>query len=195
MDPLLLRVYQQQVLYQCEFLLLAARDINAGLQARQVTRVFYGVQNFLNAAANIAKALWGQGGRWAAERQDLRASLGIAEDSPLRSVTMRNNFEHFDDRLETWWRDSKHHNYVDLNIGSTSRVTVTDPVDRFRLFDPVTTDLYFWSQAFNLQALTNEVQRILPPLRGAVNTPHSGREPASPGEEANGSLPDGARGG
>ena len=78
MEPLLLQVFQHQVLTQCEFMLLAAEDVQAALQAHDTTRVFYGLQNLLNAAANVSKALWGQRGKRAAQRQELRASLGIA---------------------------------------------------------------------------------------------------------------------
>ncbi len=51
----------------------------------------------LNARANISKALWGSGGRLASERAELRASIDVSDDSPLRYVGMRNKFEHFDE--------------------------------------------------------------------------------------------------
>lgn len=182
MDTMLLRCFQRQVLHQCDFMLLAAADMNAALQGHDMTRVFYGVQNFLNAAANIAKALWGQAGRLAAQRADLRASLGVTDDSPLRVVTMRNNFEHIDERLETWWRDSERHIMIDWCVGPKAAVGGLEPIDWFRGFDPVTTDLYFWSQEFNLQALLTEVQRMLPTLRAAASTPHWVTAPQSAAE-------------
>ena len=172
MDLMLLRVFQRQVLFQCECTLLAAADINAALQAQDTTRVFYGVQNFLNAAANIAKALWGRSGTPPAQRQDLRESLGVAEDSPLRVVTMRNHFEHVDEKLEEWWRESQQRVFIDMNIGPKSAWPGGGPRDWFRNLDPVTTDLYFWNQDFNLQALITEVQRILPTLRAEASKPH-----------------------
>ena len=172
MDVMLLRLFQQQVLNQCKFMLLAANDITAALQTHDVTRTFCGLQNLLNAAANISKALWGQAGKLAAQRQDLRDSIGVSDDSPLRTVTMRNNFEHFDERLDVWWRDSQQHNNVDFCLMPKSAVKGVDPVDWFRVFDPATTDLYFWSQEFNIQELITEVQRMLPKLQEEASKPH-----------------------
>src|SRR5271154_1382263 len=105
MELMLLRVFQKQVLLQCQFLMQASADINTAINATIKERgnnhaVFYALQNFLNAAADISKALWGQRGKLASERKDLRDSIGIADDSPLTEVNMRNNFEHFDERLD-----------------------------------------------------------------------------------------------
>jgi hypothetical protein len=46
-----------------------------------------------------------------------------------------------------------------------SAVEGVDHTDWFRVFDPTTADLTFWSQDFNLQQVVNEAQRILPKLR------------------------------
>ena len=169
---MLLRTFQKQVLYQCEFLLLAATQVNTGLQEHNTIRVFSGLQNLLNAAANISKALWGQSGKLEAQRQPLRDSINILDDSPLRVVTMRNNFEHFDERLEKWWLESQQHNYCDFNIMPKSTVKGIAPIDWFRSFDPVTSDLCFWSQEFNIQELIAEVQKIYPKLQEEANKPH-----------------------
>src|SRR5260221_13812861 len=88
MDLMLLRVFQHQLDLQCKFLLLAAQEVDQGVQQKNVERIFYGLQNLLNAGANISKALWGQGGKLAEERKPLRDSIGIGDDSPLSQVTM-----------------------------------------------------------------------------------------------------------
>jgi hypothetical protein len=82
---------------------------------------------------------------------------------------MRNNFEHFDERLDRWWAKSKRHNYSDFNLGPIGSF---DEIDSFRNFDPASTDLSFWGQAFNLQSLINEVQSILPKLEAEASKPH-----------------------
>ncbi len=57
-----------------------------------------------------------------------------------------------------------------------------DPLDWFRNFDPHTTDLYFWSQEFNIRELVIEVQKILPTLRAEADKPNWATEPQSPAE-------------
>ena len=172
MDTMLLRVFQHQVLLQCEFMLLAAAEINESLKDKTNTRVFYSIQNLLNAAANVSKAFWGQAGKLATARQALRDSVGVSDASPLREVNMRNNFEHLDDRLDRWWAESARHNHADLSIGPIGMIQGLDDIDMFRLFDPSTTDIVFWGQRFNLQSLIDEVQRILPALKAEAAKPH-----------------------
>jgi hypothetical protein len=174
MDTFLLRTFQRQVLIQSKFMLRAAEDINSALKQNDINSIFYSIQNMLNAAANISKALWGQGGRLADQRKPRRESIGIADDSPLRAVTMRNNFEHFDERLDRWWKESKNHNHADFNLGK--RKDFPDDIDSFRIFDPETTDLSFWGQTFNLQDLIAEVRALLPKLEMEAAKPHWGPE-------------------
>ncbi|MCJ7811204.1 MAG: hypothetical protein MUP62_03290 [Dehalococcoidia bacterium] len=177
MDLMLLRNFQRQVLLQCEFILLAAADINETLKMGQegkdtINRVFYAIQNLLVAAANVSKALWGLSGAQSAQRQALRASIGISDASPLREVDMRNHFEHFDERLERWWSDSSRHNIADLCIGPPEMIKGLDDSEMFRFFDPRTTEIVFWGQRFNLQELVDEVSRIIPALRTEAAKPH-----------------------
>jgi hypothetical protein len=173
MELMLLRTFQGQVFLQCKFLLMAATAVNEGLKNGNVDHVYYALQNLLNAGANISKAIWGQAGRLAEQRKLLRDSIGISDDSPLNDVTMRNNFEHFDERLDRWWQESKNHNRADMSIGPKDRTIVgLDPIDMFRLFDPQTTDLTFWGQEFNVQKIVNEVQKIFPKLQEESNKPH-----------------------
>ena len=163
---------QQQVLRQCKNLLLAANEAHQSLAKVDVERVFYALQNLLNAGANISKALWGQRGKLADQRKPLRDSIGINDNSPLREVTMRNNFEHFDERLDKWWKESPRHIHIDNNIGPPITLGGADQIDKFRHFDPQTTIITFWGQEFNLQKIVDEVQRILPTLEAEASKPH-----------------------
>ncbi|AEH89403.1 hypothetical protein [Mesorhizobium opportunistum] len=173
METFHLRVFQRQVLDQCKFLLTAANEINAGLASHNIDHVLYAVQNLLNAGANISKMLWGQKGKLANQRERLRQSIGIADDSPLRDVNMRNNFEHMDERIDRWWAESKSHNHADKIIGpKNSAIVGMEPTDMFRMFDPQTTDVIFWGEEFNIQALVTEAQRILPLLQAEAHKPH-----------------------
>ena len=94
MDSFLLEMFQRQVNLQCQFLLLAGRDLDRGLVEGDPLLVFYSIQNLLTAAANISKALWGTQPNKAAakrrmrEREPLRASLDVTDTSPLRRVQM-----------------------------------------------------------------------------------------------------------
>lgn len=66
-------------------------------------------------------------------------------DSPLKPTCMRNNFDHFDDRLDTWWRTSVNHNSTDYAIASdATNFGGLDQQDIFRLLNPETGEVVFW---------------------------------------------------
>jgi hypothetical protein len=176
MHHMLLLTFQHQVLIQCEYVLLAYDELNAALATTEVRRCFYALQNLLGAAANVSKACWGTqdkkfGNRRERERKPLRDSIGIKDNSPFRRVKMRNNFEHFDEKLDEWFLKSKNHIYMDLNIGPY-RLAGVQPIDVFRWYDPTTKFLYFWGQEFDVQAIVDETNRLYPLIEEEIRKPH-----------------------
>lgn len=176
MDPSLQRIFQDQVLFQFECAMRAAQQIDDGLKARDVSHVFCGVQNLLSAAATAARALWGQtnDAAVAKARAPLRAGIGVADDSPLRSVRMRNNFEHIDERIDHWWRTDPDHIYFDMNIMPAMTIDNVAHTSMLRSFDPQTGHVTFWGQSFDLKALLTEIQRLLPKLQAGASKPRFG---------------------
>ena len=86
MEQRLLELFRDQVRLQCEFILFAAKEVNIARDEGNVTRMFYALQNLLNAAANISKVIWGTEGKLAAERKPVRDSIGISDTSPLKTM-------------------------------------------------------------------------------------------------------------
>ena len=93
-------MFQRQVATQCFAALMAAETAQSALNPVNQDVFWASIQNCLTAVANISKAMWGQGGKYSKERKPLRDSLGVGNNSPLKRTSMRNNFEHFDERLE-----------------------------------------------------------------------------------------------
>jgi hypothetical protein len=139
MDVMLLRLFQQHVREQCEAVLIAYGEMDPNSP-----RFWYAVQVLVSAAANLSKAFWGQGGKLSKQREVLRLSVGVADFSPLLLTDMRNNFEHIDDRLDTWFYTSPRHNHADRIIGDrTTAIVGMDEIDLFRSYDPSTGILRF----------------------------------------------------
>jgi hypothetical protein len=178
MDLLLLRVFQRQVQLQCQALLVAGHDFNSAQTTGDMAHTWIAIQNILSAAANISKALWGQGGRLSAEREPLRVSLQVDDTSPLRDVVMRNHFEHYDERLDHWWKTSEAHNHLDMGVLAPGAIQGLADTDMFRVFDPTTAEIVFWGQRFNVGALVQEAARLLPIASAEGNQPHW--EPSEP---------------
>lgn len=183
MDPRLLRLFQEQILLQCRYVLFARgeitqtmNDLIAAPNFEAPTRVFYSIQNLLSAAANIAKAFWGPRKRpdIMAYRKPVRDSVGISDDSELREIDVRNHFEHIDEKLTDWWDDSANHSYIDLNIASKNAFGAAWPTTSyFRNFDPDSMVVSFWEHSINLRALLIEVEKIMPILIEITSKPLS----------------------
>jgi hypothetical protein len=172
MDTHLLRIFQRQVENQCFGALMAAETAQGALNPLNQDVFWSSIQNCLTAVANISKALWGQTGKYSAERKPLRDSLDVGDDSPLKPTSMRNNFEHFDERLDDWYATSANHNYLDHMIGPPNIVGGFADTDMFRVFDPTTAELVFWGKRYPLKTIMDEVGRLHPIAHTEGSKPH-----------------------
>lgn len=166
MDPMLLQVFQEQALTQAKFVLFAEEDL---ANTPDVYRIFFALEGLLNAAANLSKTFWGSGGKLPAERKPLRDSIGLSDSSPLQDVDMRNHFQHYDERVDRWWRKSKDHNYVDMNLGDF--YFPTEDIDKFRNYVRATGELWFWGERYDINAIVAEVKAIVPKLEAELSKP------------------------
>jgi len=175
MELMLMRMFQRQVADQCKVTLHGASLLNFGLQNTDQDTIWIAVQVLLTGAGNTSKALWG-GGRErhkiSAEREPLRRSLQVEDSSPLSDVSMRNHFEHYDERLDKWWKESPQRNYLDRFLGSPESVVGLSDIDRFRVYDPTTHEIVFWGERFNVQAIVTAVDELLPRAEAEANKPH-----------------------
>lgn len=186
MDRMVLRIFQRQVRDQCRFVLMSGEILNSALPVlrdneqwpdghmQAMDQILYALQNLLTAAANISKALWGSGGKLEEQRRPLRESLGVSDDSPLRSTSLRNHFEHFDERVDVWDKKSTSHNHVDRLLGPSHSVAgnAIDDVDRFRNYDPATGIATFWGQEHDIAALAQAAADLLPVAEQEAKKPH-----------------------
>jgi hypothetical protein len=172
MDDRLESIFQNELDTQCRFILIGARQVNACLEQRQSTDcVWFALQGMLISAANASKLLWGSQKEDAPEaRRQLRESVGVNGESPLRSRRLRNDFEHFDERLETYFGADQGHHYFGRNIGPAGffKVDGEDP-PHFGHFDPASTTVSFWERSASLQEIVGEAERVIRALRSIRN--------------------------
>lgn len=156
MDPHLRRVFLLEVRQQAALGIKAATLIGESVNSDS-ERLWLGITALVNASANISKILWPDKKR---TRQELIDVLVVEEASPLTDRRLRNHFEHIDHRIEQWWATSSRRNIVDTLVGSRDSVSGIDPGDFFRSYDPETNHVRFQHDAFDLQALVDELERV-----------------------------------
>src|ERR1017187_2150309 len=172
MDERILHILQFEVAFQCKCVLMAADVLNGQFSLPLVKTdsdvVWFALQSLLIAAANLSKLFWGSAGKREAEGLDLRVSLEVKGDSPLRDPDLRNDFEHFDTRVEDWFAKSEQHNFMGRTIGQHAGVVGVSMGDRFQWYDPSTSVVTFWNHSVALVPVIAEVQRILPLAQTAM---------------------------
>ena len=138
--------------------------------SERALRIWCPIQSFLAATANISKILWGSDPAVSSARSPLRQALKVSDASPLRSRNLRENFEQFDARIDTWWGCSSTHGFVDMNFEHLATVMEGLPEEQvFRDMDLYTGDVVFWGQRYNLPSLNIEIRRVMAmALRGAA---------------------------
>ena len=167
-----LRIFQREVERQCKFAILASWDINRALKAHDMNRIWYSVQGFLVAAGNISKLLWPPDSKYRKRGVNLRKSLSIPPNSPLKPRIFRNHFEHFDERLEQWATSSKRHGFIDSNVGSTRMINGFAVEDCLRNLDTTKLTVTFRGDVYSLQPIVDAIAKLWKRASVEAKKPH-----------------------
>ena len=109
--------------------------LQASLLKEEYSRIFCHIQAFLVAVANLSKILWNE--KFTSRGEELRRVLQVPTDSPVKDKNIRNVFEHYDERIESWVNSSKRRHISDMNISISgfSAIPDLDPIDCMRNLD------------------------------------------------------------
>lgn len=191
MDSFVRDTYLHELETQCRFALNAVEHLNTALsrvaqgaspreQRSAHAEVFRAIHSFLTHASNVSKLLWPAPPRRQREEKriaradELRSVLGLPEDGhPLKSRTVRDHLEHFDERLDEWAETGSSRHYVQDCIGPRDALAWISPADTMRWFDPSTNHFIFRGDDVDLQALASAVSELLPVVWLAFSDPHN----------------------
>lgn len=166
MDEKTLRIFQRAVLQQCEFAFIAMNDLKFFLEQDDQNRIWYSIQSYLIAVANVSKYLWPPVGRKKSDggRQlrasVLRASLHADQLVTLRNRTLRDHFEHFDERIDKWAETSKERYFADSIVHDDVTIKWLMEGDSFRILNRNTLELTFNGQLFSLTDFNTELENV-----------------------------------
>jgi hypothetical protein len=172
MDAILLTLFGNELRTQCEQVEVAREQLGIAMQEKDVDAVWAALQNILVTAGNVSKLLWGSraNDEKLASRKPLRDLAGVGDDSPLRPRSVRNAFEHIDERIEDWFRETDKMVYSSRCVGVSMAGSMVDDgepveVQHFGFFDPKTGILKFWNDAVSIPDLLTAMDGILARLR------------------------------
>jgi hypothetical protein len=160
MEKTLIRQFQVEVERQCQFAMIALQDMEEASANSDGKLFWYAVQNLLVAVGRISRLLWPPDALFPNRGAELRESLGIGEDSPLRALEFVEHFEHFDKRLETWYVTSDHRRFFDSYTEPLDVLADTAPVDRFRGYQTEKDAILFQGEAYELAPVSRAVEEL-----------------------------------
>ncbi|MFL6273930.1 MAG: hypothetical protein ACJ74G_01885, partial [Blastocatellia bacterium] len=146
---------------------------------------FRAIHSFLTHTSNVSKLLWPPGterrkneseiqyhkrcekdkrvARALSRAVELRQTLRLPDDDhPLKNRTLRDQLEHFDERLDRWQETSSSHNYFQDYIGTQGSIVGASEGDIMRWFNPSTATFIFRGESYSLQELATAVEETLP---------------------------------
>jgi|SRR5690606_2513826 len=75
----------------------------------------------LIVVGNVSKILWPPNKGYKHSGKRLRQMLRIKDDNPISDRKFRNHFEHFDERIEDWFKHSPNGLYIDQAMNPSLR--------------------------------------------------------------------------
>ncbi len=171
MEKHLLRQFQREVERQCQFVMIALQDLEESSSNGDGRLFWYSVQNFVVAVGRISRLLWPPDPLFPKRGDELRESLGVGEDSPLKALGFVEHFEHFDRRLETWQVTSEDHRFFDSYTEPLDVLAETAPEDRLRGYDMGRNAVLFNGEAFELDPVSQAVEELQRRAEGEMIKP------------------------
>jgi hypothetical protein len=171
---LVLRRYVLEIQQQCDVFEVAMKLLNADLAAmdglslddvpewrRSFTSAWIHIQAILTAAAALSRFFWPRRGtkRPAPRHEELREEFGLTGESILADRTVRDSFEHFDERIDRFLTGDEARFRASLIIGKRESWD-GDGMVLVRLFDPESREVYILGEVIRLDVLADAVSHL-----------------------------------
>lgn len=168
MDDFFIKIYTDQIKDQLNETELCFEDVKNNPIDNSV--VFRAIHHFLVHVSNVVKLIQPN----TKDDNDFRKYRAISlkkayPDLPTlnpNEIHVRNDYEHYDERIDYWVINSKNHNYADKNIGPVTAIKGLDPKDNFRWFDNAKMTLYFCGREYHLNYLFSYILEVKKAING-----------------------------
>jgi hypothetical protein len=159
MKPLAELVFIGEIVLQSKIAQRAAERLLATHDHFDEIEVWCSIQLILMAAGNVSKILWPQK-KYVARGEMLRKLLNVDKSNLLSDRKFRNHFEHYDERIEDWFKGQSSAVYKDLAIDPFEPIWGRNLDNRHRVYNPLTKTLTFRGESVDLAAVLKALEEI-----------------------------------
>jgi hypothetical protein len=160
MKPFTEQVFLGELAFQAKIAQRSADSLSATQNHSDHIEVWRSIQSLLVAAGNISKILWPSVKANKARGEKLRTILSIDERNPLSIRKFRDHFEHYDERIEKWLKNTASAVYVDLAIDPLPYIWGAKLDARHRVYNPVTRTLTFRGESIDLAEIIKAIEEV-----------------------------------
>jgi hypothetical protein len=157
LNPLAEMALIDEIVIQSKFAEMAAIKLE---NTSDRIEVWGSIQSILVAAANVSKILWPVKKSSKKRGEHLRKLLSVDESNLLYVRTIRNHFEHYDERIEDWFNKNNSLVYRDLRINPFEPRPWSFPQFFHRSYNPVSKKLSFRGETIDLARVINSLLEI-----------------------------------
>lgn len=118
------------------------------------------IQSILISASNVSKILWPVRKNHKSRGEHLRKLLGVANDHLISDRTIRNHFEHYDERIQEWFENTNSSVYRDLELNPFEPNSWSFPQSSNRKYNEVRKTLTFRNESINLSEVVTALLEI-----------------------------------
>ncbi|SRR6266487_2365803 len=175
MDTYLRDLFLREIAHQCRFASIGYNNLEHFLyhcmSDNNNDKIFFSLQSFLIASANISKILWPRNVSPYKERGEfLRNLLNINGSEPFKFTAPRNDLEHFDERLDNWYLKSELHNILDNSVGQDESFS---GLDYMRYFNTQRFVFRFGDNEYEIKPIQEAIQQLLLNVEAKLKKPIS----------------------
>ena len=156
LKPLAEQVLVGEIVTQSKF---AANAAGRLAESSDPIEMWGSIQSILVAAGNVSKILWPTKKHTERGKQ-LRDLIGVDEGNLLSDRTIRNHFEHYDERVEEWFDENDSAVYMDSRTNSIEAGRLSMARLFHRSYNPVSQVLSFREESIDLLALLTALAEI-----------------------------------
>lgn len=160
MKPLQEMIFLGEIVFQIKVVQRAATRLEDRTGKYDSIDKWSSIQTILIAAANVSKILWPRD-KYESRGEYLRKLIKVDRKSVLSDRKFRNHFEHYDERIELWFKDRSSAVYSDLAFtAKTSNSILNFPSNHHRNYDHISQVLTFRGEELDLGAVLKELEEI-----------------------------------
>jgi hypothetical protein len=153
-------VFLSEIVRQAEIAKLSATRLKSEHYETNSLEIWCSLQSILIASSNVSKILWPSRKKSKERGKKLRSMLAIENGNLLEKRGLRNHFEHYDERIDDWFKTNQSTVYIDSKIEPFEPGISSFKQFAHREYNPLTKVLIFRGEKFDIGGLLVELEKL-----------------------------------